>query len=325
MTRNIREANAEFGAFYGIPTFMRQPVTRDTAGVDAVVMGIPYDSGAIGNRSGARFGPRNIREASLSLWGYHRLFRLNPVEQLSVVDYGDVHVNPADPTETAQSIRQAARDVLSGGATILALGGDHSITLPLLAAHAEKFGPLALVHFDAHLDTEDDAVNHGSVFRHAVRQGLIDVSAWLQIGIRGPMLYADDVVQSEQLGAKVLPIEECLEQGPEAVLKEIHGRVGSRPVYVTLDIDVVDPAFAPGTGTPEVGGFTSYQMLRLIRGLQGLHLIGMDLVEVCPPFDPADTTAILAANLVFECLSLMALRSRSVAGAERHNCMHPSA
>ena len=301
--------NTVLPAYSGIPTFMRQPVSRRLDGIDVAVVGVPFDSGATSFRSGARFGPRKIREASLLLWGYNRYFEIAPLEVLNVVDYGDVAVEPASLEATVGLISSEVAKVLDTGSTVIALGGDHSIALPLLRAHAAKFGPLALVQFDAHVDTEQDRLDHGTPFRHAVNEGLINTKAWLQAGIRGPVSYPQEVEEARQLGAHVLDIDECFEMGIPHVIKSIRERIGSHPTYVSLDIDAVDPAYAPGTGTPEIGGFTSYQILQLLRGLRGLNLVGFDLVEVSPPYDHSEITSILAANLVFEFLCLLAVRT----------------
>ena len=311
---------AHLGAYAGIPSFMRRPATRELEGVDVAIVGVPFDSGAISFRSGARLGPRRIRELSLIIWGYNPVLRVAPLDVLSVVDYGDVAVDQVDIAATMQAITAETGQVVQQNVTVVALGGDHSITLPLLRAHAQRYGPLALVHFDSHCDTEVGGYQHGTPFRHAVSEGLIDTEAFVQVGIRGPLFGGDEVEDSRRLGARVLTIDDCFEQGIPTVIQTIRQVVGDRPAYVSLDIDAVDPAYAPGTGTPEVGGFNSYQIVQLVRGLQGLHLVGFDLVEVSPPYDSADITAILAANLVFEFLSVLAAnrqgqRNRPAAGA----------
>ena len=301
--------NASLPAYFGIPTFMRQAASREFDGIDVVIMGIPFDGGATSFRGGARFGPRKIREASLLMWGYNRFFKIAPLDVLKVVDYGDVSVEPVSLETTIKLISADVGKVLAAGPTVIALGGDHSIALPLLRSHAAKFGPLALVHFDAHVDTEQDRLDHGTPFRHAVNEGLINTKAWVQVGIRGPVSYPQEVEEAKQLGAKVLDVDVCFEMGIPHVIQTILERIGNHPTYVSLDIDVVDPAYAPGTGTPEIGGFTSYQILQLVRGLRGLNLVGFDLVEVSPPYDSAEITSILAANLIFEFLSLLAVDS----------------
>jgi len=309
MDQKELDNNAALPAYFGIPTFMRRPTSREFDGIDVVVMGIPFDSGATSFRGGARFGPRKIREASLLMWGYNRFFKIAPLDVLKVVDYGDISVEPISLETTIKLISADVGKVLAAGPTVIALGGDHSIALPLLRSHAAKFGPLALVHFDAHVDTEQNRLDHGTPFRYAADEGLINTKAWIQAGIRGPVSYPDEVEDARQLGAHVLDIDKCFEMGIPDVVRTIQDRIGNHPAYVSLDIDVVDPAYAPGTGTPEIGGFTSRQILQLVRGLQGLNLVGFDLVEVSPPYDHSEITSILAANLVFEFLSLLAVRA----------------
>lgn len=296
--------------FAGISTFGRQPHTRDVTGVDVAIVGVPYD-GATSYRSGTRFGPRAIREQSLLLWGYNNAQQVAPFEKLKVIDYGDVDVIPVDILGTYAAIEREVGGLVSAGCRVITLGGDHSIALPLLRVHQQNYGPLAVVHFDAHPDTWDEEFpgrkySHGTPFRRAIEEGLIDTSAYLQIGIRGPTPAAHDYDDSRNLGARMITFDEAQEMGNDNVLAEVQRRVGQRPLYLTFDIDAVDPAFAPGTGTPEVGGFSSAEILKLVRGLQGLNLVGCDLVEVSPPFDSQGITAILAANLAFEFLSLMA-------------------
>lgn len=297
--------------FAGITTFGRQPFSRELGGVDVAIVGVPYD-GSTTYRGGTRFGPRAVREQSALLWGYNNALDVSPFKQLRVVDYGDVDVVPVDIQATHQAVEREAWAILSAGPKVITLGGDHSISLPLLRAHARKHGPLAFIQFDAHPDTWDTEFggyrySHGTPFRRAAEEQLIDTSAWVQIGIRGPTGGPQDYADARDLGARLMTTDEAIRLGTEAVVAEIRQRVGDRPAYVTLDIDAIDPAFAPGTGTPEVGGLTSWQMLQLVRGLRGLNLVGFDLVEVSPPYDHSGITAILASNLVFEYLSLIAL------------------
>ena len=297
--------------FMGIPTFMRLPATRELEGADVAVMGVPFDSG-VSYRSGTRFGPRKIREASLTLWGHNPTLNVTPTEALKIVDYGDVSVIPTSIEHTMSAITNIASEVLKASATLISLGGDHLITLPLLRAHAQVYGPLSLVHVDAHIDTweaEFEAVpySHGTPFRYALQEGLIREGEYVQIGIRGPVSNAYDYTEAAELGARTITIHEVFEKGIPEILKEVHQRMKG-PAYVSVDIDSADPAYAPGTGTPEVGGLTSYQLLQLVRGLHGLNLIGFDLVEVSPPYDHGDITAVLGSNIVFEYLSLLALK-----------------
>lgn len=295
--------------YSGIATFGRQRHTRDCAGADVAIVGVPYE-GSVSYRSGARFGPRSIREQSLLLWGYNNALHVAPFQKLNVVDYGDVDIVPVDILMTHRAIELEVGRILAAGAKAFSLGGDHSITLPLLRVHAQKYGPVAVVHFDAHPDTWDaeypgQRYSHGTPFRRAIEEGLVDTAAYLQIGLRGPTISPSDYADAAELGARMLTLDDVLSRGIPGVIEEIHRHVGRRPTYVSLDIDVVDPAFAPGTGTPEIGGLTSSQIVRLVRGLRGLNLIGGDLVEVAPPYDPAGITAILAANLMFELLSVV--------------------
>ena len=308
----MSESNSSYATppFAGIATFGRQPHTRDLTGVDVAVVGVPYD-GATSYRSGTRFGPRAIREQSLLLWGYNNALQIAPFDLLKVIDYGDVDVIPVDVAGTHAAVEREVNALLAAGCRVVSLGGDHSISLPLLRAHHRLYGPLAVVHFDAHPDTWDEEFpgrkfSHGTPFRRAIEEGLIDLDAYIQIGIRGPTPAAHDYDDSRQLGAQMITLEDALSLGTDGVIAAVQQRVGCRPMYLTFDIDAVDPAFAPGTGTPEVGGFSSREALQMVRGLRGLKLVGCDLVEVSPPFDAYDITAILAANLVFEFLSLMA-------------------
>ncbi len=304
-----------FGAdqqpFAGITSFMRCAATRELAGVDVAIVGVPYD-GATSYRSGARFGPRKLREASAMLWGYNNALAVKPLDRLSVVDYGDVEVIPPSIDETIGRIEAEAGAVLAAGPSLIALGGDHSISLPLLRAQARRHGPVSVVHFDSHPDTWDSEYpgqpySHGTPFRRALEERLIRPGGYIQVGLRGSTGDASDWQTARDLGARLITMDEADAMGVPAVVKTIRETV-SGPTYVSLDIDAVDPAFAPGTGTPEVGGFTSHQMLQLVRGLSGLELVGFDLVEVNPLFDSGEITALLGANLVFEFMSLLALQ-----------------
>jgi len=300
---------SELQPFAGIASFMRRPVSRTVSRGDVAIVGVPYDSGT-SHRSGARFGPRAIREASLLLWGYNNALQIQPLEHLRLVDYGDVDVIPPSIEKTMDNIQREVGALLERGATVLALGGDHSITLPLLRAHHARFGPLAVVHIDAHPDTwpsefGGQPYSHGTPFRRAIEERLIREGGYIQIGIRGPTTAPQDLQEARDLGARVVTIDQALEMGMPAVLKAIR-ETARGTCYLSFDIDSADPAFAPGTGTPEVGGFSSHQLLSLVRGLDGLDLVGFDLVEVCPPYDHGGITAILAANLAFEMLSLVA-------------------
>lgn len=296
--------------FAGICTFARTAMHLTPTAADVAILGVPYDS-STSHRSGTRMGPRALREHSLLLWGYNNALQVSPFTSLRVVDAGDVSVVPVDIIATHRAIEAHAESWLKVGAKLITLGGDHSIALPLLRRHAAVHGPLAVLHFDAHPDTWDSEYpghkySHGTPFIRALEEGLIDREAYVQLGIRGPTSGPQDYVDALNLGARMITMDEFRQRTIADVLQEIRARFGDRPVYVTFDIDCVDPAFAPGTGTPEVGGFTSYEALQLVRGLVGLNLVGFDLVEVSPPYDPTAITAILGANLVFEFLSLLA-------------------
>lgn len=296
--------------YHGIATFGRRRHTRELRGADVAILGVPYD-GATSYRSGTRFGPRAIREQSLLLWGYHNALQVAPFEALKVIDYGDVEVVPVDVVATHRAVERDAVAIIEAGTTLVALGGDHSISLPLLRAHARKHGPLALIHFDAHPDTWDcefgeHRYSHGTPFRRAIEEQLIGPQAYVQIGIRGPTAGPQCYRDALGFGLRMITMDEAQELGPAGVVEVVREQIGERPAYLTLDIDSLDPAYAPATGTPEIGGFTSYQMQQMLRGLRGMNLVGFDLVEVCPPFDHAGITAVLAANLVFEYLALLA-------------------
>lgn len=316
---DTKNPNPAFGSnlepFHGIPTFMRLPASRELDGIDVAIVGIPFDSGTT-YRSGTRFGPRKIRESSLLLWGYNQVLNVYPTKELKIVDYGDVGVIPVDITSTMDHITAEVKSILQEDVTVIALGGDHSISLPLLRAHASKYGQLAVIHFDSHPDTWDSEFqnhpySHGTPFRRAIEEKSIDTNAYIQVGIRGPTSGPNDLSDAREMGVRILTIDQVFEMGIASVRTELRTTVGDRPVYVSLDIDSVDPAFAPGTGTPEVGGLSSYQILQLVRGLQGFNIVGFDLVEVSPPYDYGDITSILAANLAFEFISLLSLRGSS--------------
>lgn len=294
-------------AYSGITSFMRVPPTRDLTRADVAVVGIPFEGGATSYRGGARFGPRKIREASLLMWGYNSGLHVAPLHELRVVDYTDVAVVPGDVQATMAHIEAEVGTILNSGVQALAMGGDHSITLGLLRAHVARYGKLALIQLDAHCDLWPGAVDHGTVFRHAIEEGLVDPQAYVQVGMRGPVWKQSDLAMPQQFGIAALSCDACLERGTSWVVDNIRQVVGRRPVYVTLDMDVADPAYAPGVTTPEIGGLTSHDLQALVRGLQGLGIVGADVVEISPPYDYADITAILAANLAFELLSLFAL------------------
>ena len=297
--------------FGGVLSFMRRKYTRDIAGADVVVSGVPLDL-ATTYRPGARFGPAAIRSASVQLaelkpfpWGF------DPFEDLAVADYGDCWLDPHAPETITPAIVEHACTILSSGATMLTFGGDHYISYPLLRAHAEKTGrPLALIHFDAHCDTWEDegphTLNHGTMFRRAVVDGLVDPKISVQIGIR---TFNDDFMGIPRLDAPWVH-----QHGPAAALARILESVGEPPAYVTFDIDCLDPAYAPGTGTPVAGGLTSAQALQIVRGLAPVNIVGCDVVEVSPPYDHADITALAAAHVACDLLCVLRNRKLGIAG-----------
>jgi agmatinase len=301
----------ELPRFSGPRTFMRLPHVRELDEVDVAVVGVPTD-GAVVFRSGARFGPEGIRSASVLLRNYNPILRVDVVEKLSLVDYGDVPTVPGSTADSLSRSAEALEEVARAGVTTLCLGGDHTILLAELRALAAVHGPVALVQLDAHHDVWDEYFGqrlfHGSVVRRAVEEGLIDPGRSVQAGLRGSLAAASDVDLPAQLGLDAIPYEELAALGPGGFSVRVRDRVGDAPVFLSFDIDFVDPAFAPATGTPEVGGPSSREALTYVRSLAGLDFRGFDCVEVSPPFDPAGVTAFVAANACFEMLSLLALR-----------------
>lgn len=288
-------------AFAGAPSFLRRRYTKDLTGVDVAITGIPFDQ-AVTNRPGARLGPRAIREASSLLpfdppygWGGY-----SPLEALNVTDYGDMAFDYAYTGDVPARIQAHVETILQAGAAAICLGGDHSITLPILRAHAAHHGPLAFIQIDAHTDTwPDDAlarIDHGTFCYKAVQEGLIDVARSAHIGIR--------TVVDDNLGIPIYDARAITEQGPAAIARAVKARVGATPCYLSFDIDALDPAFAPGTGTPVWGGLSSAQAAILLRDLAGIPMVGGDVVEVAPPFDPSGITAVAAAHVAMDLLCL---------------------
>jgi len=287
--------------YAGALSFLRRRYSRDLTGVDVVVSGVPCDL-ATSNRPGARFGPRAIRAASAQLaWGAPWPWGFDPFERLHVIDWGDVLFDEGYPDRMLDSVEAHAANALAHGSSMLTFGGDHLISLPLLRAHARSFGPLCLVHFDAHPDTwREEALNHGSMFFHALREGLLDPEHSVQIGIR--------THNDESHGFQILDATWVHERGPHATAARIREVVGRRRAYLSFDVDCLDPSVAPGTGTPVVGGLTTHQAREILFRLEGVDFVGMDLVEVAPPYDVAEITALAAATLA---LDYLALRARS--------------
>ncbi len=291
-------------SYGGATSFMRRRYSRDLDGVDVAVVGIPYDL-ATTNRSGARLGPRAVRSISANLawetavnrWGF------DPFDRIRVVDYGDFTFDPGRPQDVPDALESQARQVLATDTTLLALGGDHFVTYPLLKACAEKYGSLSLIHFDAHSDTwEDEAgrIDHGTMFWHAAREGIVDPARSIQLGMR--------THNDSTHGFHVFDADWVHEHSAEEVAAQIRDVVGANPCYLTFDIDALDPSYAPGTGTPVVGGLSTHQALRILRGLAGVNLVGMDLVEVAPAYDVAEITALAGATLALNMLCIFAER-----------------
>jgi agmatinase len=300
--------------FAGIRTYMRAPHVTALAGVDAAVYGIPFDT-ATSYRTGARFGPEAIRSASALIRPFHPVHDLDVVDALSIVDYGDLPVSPGDTERTYGQVEEGLAPLVAAGVFPIALGGDHSITLPELRTLAKRHGPLALVQLDAHADTWEAYFGqryfHGTTFKRAVEEGLLDATASVQAGMRGSVYAESDLGTARELGFTVIESEELRELGPKSFGELVLAKVGERLVFLSFDIDFLDPAFAPGTGTPEVAGFSSAEALAFLRALRGIQLAGADVVEVSPAYDgPGQSTALAAANVVFELLALRALATR---------------
>jgi len=307
---NVGQVDAMKVPRYGGPaTFARLPRIDEVTRADAAVVGVPFDSG-VTYRPGARFGPSHIRESSRLLRPYNPALDVSPFASLQVVDAGDFAVNPFSIDQAISDIERGARGLLERVPHLLTLGGDHTIALPLLRAFAAAHGPVAVIHFDAHLDTWDTyfgaSYTHGTPFRRASEEGLLDRSGCIHVGIRGPLFSDADLAQDSGLGFSVISAPEADDLGVAGMVQRIAGRVGDRPAYVSVDIDVLDPAYAPGTGTPEAGGLTSRELLGVLRSFAHLNLIGADIVEVAPSYDHAQITGIAAAHVGYELLSALA-------------------
>lgn len=295
--------------YTGIPTFLRAPYQESPEGLDIALVGVPFDGG-VTNRTGARHGPREIRNQSSLIRKMNQATGLNPYESCRIADVGDAWVEgPFELEKSLDEIEECFREIHAAGAVPVSAGGDHSITLPIFRALAKQ-RPVGMVHFDAHCDTGDDYLgskfHHGAPFRRAVEEGLLDPKRTVQIGIRGSLNDLDVWKFSHDSGMRVIYIEEYHELGWKAVVEEARKVVGDGPTYISFDVDGLDPVYAPGTGTPEVGGLTTLEAQLMVRGLQGLNLIGGDLVEVAPPFDPTGNTALVGATLMFEILCVVA-------------------
>jgi guanidinobutyrase len=306
--RNQPLSGNEMPRFGGPGTMMRLPAATSPQGLDAAFIGVPLDTGT-SNRAGARFGPRQIRAESALLRPYNLATGAAPFDALQVADLGDVAINTYSIAKSLEIITAFYDTVLAAGCRPLTLGGDHTIALPILRALARRHGPLALVHVDAHADVNDDMfgerVTHGTPFRRAVEEGLLACDRVFQIGLRGTGYAADDFDWPRRQGFTIVPAHEIWYRSLAPLMGEVRDRVGSAPVYITFDIDGLDPAYAGGTGTPEVGGLSVPQGLEIIRGCRGLNVVGGDLVEVSPPYDPSGNTALLGANLLYEMLCVL--------------------
>jgi guanidinopropionase len=297
--------------FGGIATFMRLPHVRleDAQNIDIGLVGVPWDGGTT-NRPGPRHGPRQMRDQSSMVRRMHQSFHINPYELANCADLGDCPVNPANVDDGLKRVETYFKTLVGKGIRPLSAGGDHLCSLPILRAVGEK-RPVGMIHFDAHTDLYDGyfggfKYTHGTPFRRAIEEGVLDPKRTVQIGLRGSMYDLDDFEFGQKMGVRLIRIEEAMEKGPAKIMEEARRIVGDQPIYVSFDIDMLDPVYAPGTGTPEVGGFTTFQAQQMLRGLRGLNIMGADVVEVSPPFDPSGLTAYAGVTMMFELLCLMA-------------------
>jgi agmatinase len=300
--------------YAGFATFARLPRLEDVQRADIAVLGVPFDSG-VSYRPGARFGPSQIREASRLLRPYNPAQDVEPFSAQQVADAGDVSANPFSIDEAVGQIQRAADELSVGGTRLVTLGGDHTIALPLIRVAAKNHGPVAVLHFDAHLDTWDTyfgaPITHGTPFRRASEEGLIDLTASTHVGTRGPLYSPADLQDDSRLGFAIISSPEIEEEGLRRAIERMLVRLGDRPVYLSVDIDVLDPSHAPGTGTPEAGGLTSRELLAMIRALRDVNLVGADVVEVAPAYDHAQITAIAASHVAYEIISAMTTETAS--------------
>jgi agmatinase len=309
----VPEDSLKSPRFTGPSTFARLPYVRTLDDVDVAIVGVPFDTG-VTYRVGGRFGPNAVRAASVMLRPYNANLDVKPFDILSCVDYGDIGIVPGYTQHSYDLIEEAVAPIVRAGIVPLLIGGDHACTLPHLRATRSR-GPVAVIDFDSHTDAWDsyfgEKYNHGTWMRRAIEEGLVDVEHSIEIGLRGSVYDAEDWTGLRtELGLEYLTTEDVLRIGPAETAERIRSRVGDRPAFVSFDIDVIDPAFAPGTGTPEPGGLSAHDGLVILRALRGVHLVGADVVEVIPAYDPAGQTAFLAANLAYELLSLIALQRR---------------
>lgn len=299
--------------FSGIKTFMRMEYVKTTENIDFAVVGIPFDSAA-SYRVGTRFGPSAIRDISSLTKPYNPVLGVDIFEYCSGVDYGDVKTVPGYIEDSYEEIENGMLPLFQAGVVPISMGGDHSVTLPELRACAKANGPVALIHFDSHYDTWEEyfgkPYNHGTPFRHAANEKIIDTSKSIQVGLRGGLYTKEDTKMSPDLGFQVLTAVDCHKMGNEEIIRQIKNRVGDSKAFLTFDVDFLDPAYAPGTGTPEIGGFTTADALEIIRGLKDLNIVGYDVVEVAPQYDHGQITALAAANLMVEFMSHVAYHKK---------------
>jgi agmatinase len=295
----------------GIATFAHLPQFSEVSDVDVAIVGVPFDTG-VSYRPGARFGPNHVRESSRLLRPYNPAANVSPFATQQVVDAGDIAANPFDIEEAISSIHKSYDQLSERAKKIVTIGGDHTITLPILRSLKAKHGPISVVHFDAHLDTWDSYFGadytHGTTFRRASEEGLLDPEGCMHIGIRGPLYAAKDLTDDKALGFQIFTSVEFQDLGVNAAIEKMKARVGKRPVYISIDIDVLDPAHAPGTGTPEAGGLTSRELLSVVRATAGMNVIGADIVEVAPAYDHAQITGIAASHVMYELISAFAAK-----------------
>jgi agmatinase len=295
----------------GIATFAHLPQISEVSDVDVAIVGVPFDTG-VSYRPGARFGPNHVRESSRLLRPFNPAVNVSPFATQQVVDAGDIAANPFDIEEAISSIHKSYDQLSERAKKIVTIGGDHTITLPILRSLKAKHGPISVVHFDAHLDTWDSYFGadytHGTTFRRASEEGLLDPEGCMHIGIRGPLYAAKDLTDDKALGFQIFTSVEFQDLGVNAAIEKMKARVGKRPVYISIDIDVLDPAHAPGTGTPEAGGLTSRELLSVLRATAGMNVIGADIVEVAPAYDHAQITGIAASHVMYELISAFAAK-----------------
>lgn len=315
MSKNTQPPSASASPrFCNMGNFMRLPHANSAEGLDFAIVGIPFDTAA-SFRAGARFGPNGVRNISAMIKPNNVAMGVNIMDSIKGADIGDVPVIPDYIHETYAAIEKMYDDIYAEGAVPIGIGGDHAVTLGELRSAAKKHGKLSLIHFDSHLDLCDTVFgqkyNHGTPFRRAMEEGLIDPEHSIQIGMRGSLYDPDDFKIAAGLGFKVIPGDELHTLTPEQLFAEIKKRVGDNKVFLTFDIDFVDPAYAPGTGTPEIGGFTSFEALQYIRQLKDMNFVGFDVVEVAPPYDHSEITAYMAANIIFEFMSILAYQKKN--------------